>query len=263
MMMEEFEARTGFAVTPNEYRAIEKKYADEVFGRCDKDEFCRLWVGRGGIKEILQARKDGNVELPHIKRYTNKELMELIVEKVGKTDDYKKAEAILDYFLPEKFSVVRLTNYEFDFHALADFGGSEGIYLDCWLAGSFDDTDETRCKMGTFKTLRDDLEGMKIMAELGGILNYHLSRFVNQNINSFSPEKELRQFAMHRAAQELDRYLLFEKYQVLLGKGKRGDLTLAESEILLRQIREIEKTLPTAAVQGDSEHEELEQGEEI
>ncbi len=260
MMMEEFEARTGFAVTPNEYKAIEKQYA---IGDCDKDEFCRLWVERGGIKDILQARKDGDVELPRIRRYTNKELMELVVEKARQTGDYAKAEAILDYFLPENFSIVRLTNYEFDFHAIADFGGSEGIYLDCWLSGSFDDTEETRCKMGTFKTLRDDLDGMKIMAELGGILNYHLSRFVNENINSFSPDKQLKQLAMHRAAQELDRYLLFEKYQGFLEKGKRGDLTPEESAALLRQIREIEKTLPVADAQGQQEAEEMEHGEEI
>jgi len=262
MRIEEFEARTNFAVTPSEYRDIEKKYANDEFGRCDKDEFCRLWLKHGGIKDILQARKDGNVELPSIKRYTNKELMELIVEEVKKTGDYKKAEAILYYFLPENFKVVRLTNYEFDFHAIADFGGSEGIYLDCWLNGEFDSSGETNCKMGTFKTLKVDLESMKVMAELGGILNFYLSRFVNQNINCFMPDGELKQQAMYKAARQLDSYLLLE-YQELLEKGKDGNLTAEENEALLEQMRSIEKSLPPALLQGNIKTEELEQGEEI
>lgn len=263
MMKEEFEVRTNFTVTPNEYKDIEKKYTNDTFGRCDKDEFCRLWVKNGGIKEILQARKDGNIELPHIKRYTNMELMELIVDKVKKAGDYEKAEGILDYFLPEKYKVVRLTNYEFAFQGIADFGGSEGIYLDCWLKGEFDGSGDDRCKMGTFKTLSDDLESMKIMAELGGILNFHLSRFVNQNINCFTPDEELKRQAMNKAARQLESCLLQEKYQELLEKGKDGNLTAEENEALLAQMRSIEKSLPYIAAPDAVKTEELEQGEEI
>ena len=179
MMKEEFEALTHFAVMPNEYSDIEKRYTSKAFGNCDKAEFCRLWLEGGGIKGILQSRKDGNIELPFIKRYTNTELMNIAVEKIKQAGEYKKAEMILDYFLPESYKTVKLTNYEFDFHAIADFGGSEGIYLDCWLKGEFDSSGSDYCKMGTFKTLNDDLESMKIMAELGGILNFYLSQFVN------------------------------------------------------------------------------------
>lgn len=260
MMREEFETRTNFTVTPNEYKDIEKKYAKDTFGRCDKDEFCRLWLKNGGIKEILQSRKDGNIEIPFVKRYTNKELMEKIVEIITKAGEYKKAEAILDYFLPEKHQVVKLTDYEFDFQGVADFGGSEGIYLDCWLKWKYDNF---YCKMGTFKTLRDDLEGMKIMAELGGILNFYLSRFVNQNINCFTPDEELKRQAMSRAAHQLDLYLLMEKYQGLLEKGKDGNLSAEENEALLAQMRSIEKSLPYIAVPDTVKTEELEQGEEI
>lgn len=244
MMKEEFEALTNFAVTPNEYRDIETKYTRSIFGSHDKTDFCRLWIESGGIKEVLQARKDGKIELPFVRRYTNTELMNIAVEKAKQGGEYEKAEKILDYFLPEEYKVVKLTNYEFDFHAIADFGGSEGIYLDCWLKGEFDSSGSDYCKMGTFKTLRDDLEGMKIMAELGGILNYFLSRFVNQNINCFTPDGELKQQAMYEAARQLDSYLLSEKYQALLDKGKNGNLTAGESAALRAEIEEIERMLP-------------------
>lgn len=259
MMKEEFEARANFEVMPNEYMDIEKKYADGAFGNCDKDEFCKLWVENGGIKEVLQARKDGNIELPHVKRYTNTELMKLVVEKVKQAGDYTKAEGILDYFLPEKYNTVRLTNYEFDFHAIADFGGSEGIYLDCALKGKFDNSGNDCCMMGTFKTLKDDLESMKIMAELGGILYFHLTSFVNQNLNSITPDEELKWLAMHEAERQLDSYLLSERYERLLEKGKSGDLTADESENLLKQIKEIEELLPQSDAQTADESLDTEQ----
>jgi hypothetical protein len=244
MMKEEFEALTNFAVTPNEYKDIEAKYMDNASGSRDKTGFCKLWVENGGIKDILQARNDGNIELPPIKRYTNTELMNIAVEKAKQSGEYGKAEKILDYFLPEEYKITKLTDYEFDFHAIADFGGSEGIYLDCWLKGKFDGSGSDYCKMGTFKTLRDDLEGMKIMAELGGILNYFLSSFVNQNIKCFTPDEELKQQAMYEAARQLDSYLLSERYQTLWDKGKNGNLTAGESAALQAEIEEIERKLP-------------------
>lgn len=124
MMREEFESFTDFAVTPGEYEDIEKKYMGRVFGDCDITEFCNIWLKNSGIKEILQSRKDGNIELPYIKRYTNKELMEITVKKIKETGDYNRAEKILDYFSPEEYKIIRLTNYEFNFCGTADFGGS-------------------------------------------------------------------------------------------------------------------------------------------
>jgi len=263
MMKEEFEALTNFAVMPNEYSDIEKRYTSKAFGNCDKTEFCRLWLEGGGIKEILQSRKDGNIELPFIKRYTNTELMNIAVEKAKKVGEYEKAEKILDYFLPEESKTVKLTDYEFDFHAIADFGGSEGIYLDCWLKGEFDNSENNSCKMGTFKTLNDDLESMKTMAELGGILNFYLSRFVNQNINCFTPDEELKQQAMYKAARQLDAYLLSEQYQELLEKGKNGNLSAEENAALQAELEKIEKLLPHSEIYSAAETLDMEQGAEM
>jgi|GEM_PF-1310463 len=263
MMKKEFEALTNFAVTPGEYEDIEKKYMSRAFGACDKTEFSSLWLKNSGIKEILQSRKDGKVEIPFVKRYTNKELMEITVKKIKETGDYGKAEKILDYFSPEDYKIIKLTDYNFCFCGMADFGGSEGIYLDCYLKGKFDKSGDDYCKMGTFKTLNDDLESMKIMAELGGILNFYLSQFVNKNIKSFMPDVELKQQAMYVAARQLDSYLVSEEYQELLEKGKKGNLSADENTALQAAVENIEALLPHTGIHDITEAPESEQGVEM
>ena len=153
-------------------------------------------------KEFDEWQKEGKIALPVIKRCTNKELMEIAVEEAKKTGEYAKAEKILDYFLPEDSEIVTITDYRFDFHATADFGGSEGIYLDCYLQGIFDDTNNKRCEMGTFKTLKTDLESMKTMAELGGILNFFLTGFVNKNLDRFIPDAARKVQAIQKLEKE-------------------------------------------------------------
>jgi len=141
--------------------------------------------------------------------------------------------------------------------------GSEGIYLDCYLKGKFDNSGNDFCKMGTFKTLNDDLEGMRVMAELGGILNYYLSQFVNQNIKSFMPDEELKQQAMYVAARQLDSYLMSDKYQELLEKGKNDNLTADENIALQTAVENIETLLPHIGIHDTPEILESEQGVEM
>jgi hypothetical protein len=129
-----------------------------------------------------------------MKRMTNKELMDKAVALAKAAGEYQKAEAILDYYLPENYTVLPLTNYEFDFQAVADYGGSEGIFLDCFIKGKFDDSEKRSLKMGTFKTLETDLNAMKTMAELGGILNHFLSGYVNSRIRRFTSDELLEKW---------------------------------------------------------------------
>lgn len=141
--------------------------------------------------------------------------------------------------------------------------GSEGIYLDCYLKGKFDNSGNDFCRMGTFKTLNDDLKGMKVMAELGGILNYYLSQFVNQNIKSFMPDEELKQQAMYVAGRQLDSYLMSEKYQELLEKGKNDNLSADENTALQAAVENIETLLPHTGIHDTPETLESEQGVEM
>lgn len=127
-----------------------------------------------------------------MKRDTNRDLMEAIHSLAEKSGCYERAKGIMDYYLPVNTcceDIQEITNYEFDFRASVKFGGSEGIYLDCYIEGEIDDSgEEKRLRCGTYKTLRDDLEAMQIMGELAGSLTYYNSQYVNGNIDRYSPE---------------------------------------------------------------------------
>ena len=151
-----------------------------------------------------------------IKRDTTKDLFAAVLQLVKDNGHYDKAAAIMDYYLPSETEsgvreAVELSNYRFDFNASAQFGGSEGIYIDCWLSGEYTETErkvyshskgevetETRRHVGTLKTLRDDLEAMQIMGELCGSLVYYAHKYVNQNIDRYTPVKELEFQKRHK-----------------------------------------------------------------
>lgn len=112
---------------------------------------------------------------------TNEDFMNHVFEMVKENRCYEKAGAIMDYFLAEDYEVVELTNYDFKFAVDLDFGGSEGIYLDCYIKGNFSknmsEGMEKVIPCGTFKTLEESLEAMQIMGELAGALIYFASHW--------------------------------------------------------------------------------------
>lgn len=129
-----------------------------------------------------------------IKRDTNEDLMNNVFELVKKNHCYDRAEKIIDYFLPETFTVMKLSDCEFDFDANVQFGINEGIYIDCSIRGHFDEnepSDKTQIiHCGTFKTLGTSLEDMRIMGELAGSLVYFAKEYVNENLDKYTPQKE-------------------------------------------------------------------------
>ena len=83
------------------------------------------------------------------------------------------------------------------------FGSSEGIYVDVYLEGKFDGSDCRKTSLATFKTLDTSLDACRKMGELCGILMYHGSRYVNQNIHRYTPQKELEaEYARKMAAAD-------------------------------------------------------------
>lgn len=138
-----------------------------------------------------------------VKRDTNEDLMRAVHDAVVKSGNYARAERIIDYFLPDTYTLKDLTNYGFNFIAEVQFGGNEGIYIDCSLHGSFtEETQKANFSMfdkaqyihcGTYKTLDDSLEAMKIMGELAGTLTYFANQYVNSNLDRYTPQKELDQ----------------------------------------------------------------------
>lgn len=154
-----------------------------------------------------------------IQRDTTKDLFRETLKRVMENGQYDKAAAIVDYFLPNEHENnvredIELSNYMFDFKATAQFGGSEGIYIDCYLVGEYTEDKrtrynsetgqiepETRRHIGTFKTLKDDLESMKIMGELCGALTFYAHEYVNKHLDRYTPAREIeaaRQAAVRR-----------------------------------------------------------------
>lgn len=64
MMLEEFEKRTGYFPTMEEYAAIEKAYMEF---NCDKDDFCKAYKkNEGGIAERIQREVNmQNINMQH------------------------------------------------------------------------------------------------------------------------------------------------------------------------------------------------------
>ena len=106
-----------------------------------------------------------------------------------------RAGAILDYYLPCEHEAgirekVELTAYGFDFVPILSYG-SEGIYIDCYLHGVFNESGRFSLHVGTLKTLNRNLETGKIMGELCGVLMHHAFEYVNQNLRRYTPQNEL------------------------------------------------------------------------
>lgn len=128
-------------------------------------------------------------------RDTGGSLFSTVIRMAKANGDFARAEAILDYHLPCEHEEgikegVKLTAYEFDFVPILNYG-SEGIYIDCYLKGKFDESGRSSLHVGTLKTLNRDLETEKIMGELCGILHYYEDQYVNKNLRLYTPDKEL------------------------------------------------------------------------
>lgn len=104
-------------------------------------------------------------------------------------DILKEKEAfpdILDYAVVEH-DLIPITTYEFGLGNHLDYGGSEGIYLDLWIT-IYGDNEPQHKSLGTFKTLRDDPESMRIMGKLLADFIIETRAYVNANLDDFTWE---------------------------------------------------------------------------
>lgn len=158
------------------------------------------WINRCRVEEAYTT--------PHRERKST--LLYAVLERARATGDLKEIEPILDYYLPNEEEPLSpkedsyLTNYAFSAEAKVSFG-CEGIFVDLDLVGTFDDSGKDRCRVGTFKTLREDAEAGHLMGQLCGILMYHATKYVNENIHRYTPKKEL-EAELHRKASLQERY---------------------------------------------------------
>ena len=124
-----------------------------------------------------------------IKRDTPGILFRNVLRLVQEHGHYTDAEPIIDYTLADR-DERKLTDYGFDFWAVVSPGSSEGIYIDCYLEGRFDQSASTRCHAGTIKTLREDVDAYRIMGALTGYLTVYAHKYVNENLDRYKPDKK-------------------------------------------------------------------------
>ena len=167
-----------------------------------------------------RANKDGKADVLHditnficqkemfqpcLKDWRNREYSTIkqhvwnIFAEAQDAGELNRLNPILDYILlgihtevfPYKESTL-LTSYEFDDILNVNRGGSEGIYIDWYLVGKFQEDQKEKSQnlhIATLKTLEDDLTAYKIMGEAAGILEYFAQQYVCNNLNLYAPPK--------------------------------------------------------------------------
>lgn len=154
--------------------------------------------------EDIQKRE----EYINPKRDWKSDLFRAILERARADGSMAEIEPILDYYLPnssEPLSSGRndpLTNYKFDFVPVISFGSSEGIYVDFYLDGDCDESGFKQTEIGVFKTLRTDLDACRLMGQLCGVLMYHGSAYVNENLHRYTPKRELEMEYLYKLKKE-------------------------------------------------------------
>lgn len=124
-------------------------------------------------------------------RMTGGQLFDRIIEQARENGDLARFDAIDEYILDDTSYKGKLCSYEFDLLPAMNFGGSEGIYIDCYLKGKFDESGRDSLHIGTIKTLDTNLNACKVMGELCGALMYHENRFVNENLYLFDSTESI------------------------------------------------------------------------
>lgn len=92
-----------------------------------------------------------------------------------------------------------ITCDDFDVVTEVQFGGSEGIYLDCYAEGRIQpECEKKRWHLGTYKTLETSLSAMQTLGALGGALTYFASEYLWENGERFLSNRDLRIRALQK-----------------------------------------------------------------
>lgn len=95
---------------------------------------------------------------------------------------------ILDYGLSDGPDSPRILTSDWHCYGVVDFGGSEGIYLDLWIIGLPEENTggKKRVNLGTYKTLRDDIDAYKAMGALNAEFIFALKEYYIQHYKEYA-----------------------------------------------------------------------------
>lgn len=139
-----------------------------------------------------------------VTRDTRETFMRAVHQMAVDGGHFAEAEAILDYFLPDtRHLPAEITCDEFDFITKVNFGGNEGIYLDCYAEGRIlQDGEKGLWHLGTYKTLGTSLSDMQIFGKLGGTLTYFANKYLWEQGDRFLSDRELKVRAIRKKRKE-------------------------------------------------------------
>lgn len=192
----EFDQNGLLAIRPGETRYWYMEQ-DDLTLSAKNAQFLKLFHAEDqGVVEDWISRCHAEEPYTAPRRDRKSALLYAVLERARACGDLREIEPILDYYLPTEQEPMAsdldsyLTNYQFSAVANISYG-CEGIFVDLVIEGDFDDSGANRCVIGTFKTLRQDSDAGRLMGQLCGVLMYHTTRYVNENLHRYTPKREL------------------------------------------------------------------------
>jgi hypothetical protein len=173
---------------PEQPSSVEEVFQG-VYGKYELHRFAERHL------QIIQREIDGQ-------RMTGGQLFDAFMAQARENGDLARFDTIGDYELADDMEKGKLCSYEFDLLPIVNFGGSEGIYIDCSIRGKFDESGRNSLHIGTIKTLDTSLDACKVMGELCGTLMYHDSKFVNENLCRFDSAESIERMLTRPLAME-------------------------------------------------------------
>ena len=144
--------------------------------------------------------------MARVKRENVGQFCQRVFDKAREQGCFSEAEQILEYAVTRGYgeALREISDYQFNFQAVVGFGGCEGIYIDCYVTGILQNGQKQseRIHCGTIKTLETSLEAMQIFGKLCGSLTYYAVEVIRENIDLYSPEKEIEARDARRKEKE-------------------------------------------------------------
>ena len=142
-------------------------------------------LGCGHTSAQIRRRFEGSSTAEYCKEYLEDDPeLKLKIDRITRETLMKNIHQLV---------VTEISCDDFYFIAQVNWGGNEGIYLDCYAVGRIrPDGPQKGWHLGTYKTLETSLTAMQTLGALGGALTYYAREYIWKNNTLFLSEQELR-----------------------------------------------------------------------
>ena len=144
-------------------------------------------------REAAHAWTKVHIVASTIQRDTSSELFHAVLETALNSAAGKEAKTFLTWISSKSGRYPHctfLTDYRFVFWPELNFGGQEGLYIDCVLYGTFDQSGRDKLSIGSIRCGRTDLDACQAMGALTGALLYASRVYLKENHYRYLPDCE-------------------------------------------------------------------------